>query len=193
MFFGLANSPSTFSALMNDIFKDLIVLGKVTIYLDNILIFTNNMEEHRTLVHEVLKHLKEHDLFCKPEKCEFAKQKLSYLGFVISPDEVHMDPIKLKGISDWPVPKTVRDVRKFIGFCNFYRKFIRHYAHLAAPLNGLLKKANAFKWTPDCQKVFDKLKTRFIKSPVLVTPDPSKPFEIQANASNYATGAILLQ
>ncbi len=104
-----------------------------------------------------------------------------------------MDPIKLKGIEDWPVPSSVRDVQKFIGFCNFYRKFIRHYAHLSMPLNALLKKTTAFKWTEDAQKAFDELKKRFLQSPILSTPDPLKPFEIQTDASNYATGAILLQ
>lgn len=94
MFFGLANSPSTFSVLMNDIFKDLIVLGKVTIYLDDILIFTNDLEEHRTLVREVLKRLKKHDLFCKPEKCKFEQPKVEYLGVLVSENCIEMDPVK---------------------------------------------------------------------------------------------------
>ena len=120
MFFGLANSPSMFSALMNNIFKDLIVLGKVTIYLDDILIFTKDIEEHRTLVREILKHLREHDLFCKPEKCEFEQLKVEYLGVLVSENCVEMDPVKVKGIADWPVPQNVSDVRKFRGFANFY-------------------------------------------------------------------------
>ena len=141
MFFGLANSPSTFSALMNDIFKDLIVLGKVTIYLDDILIFTKDIEEHRTLVREVLKRLREHDLFCKPEKCEFEQLKVEYLGVLVSENCVEMDPVKVKGIADWPVPQNASDVRKFRGFANFYRQFIKDFSAICKPLDRLMGKA----------------------------------------------------
>ena len=110
MFFGLANSPSSFSALMNDIFKDLIILGKVTIYLNDILIFTNDINEHCTLVQEVLKCLAEHDLFCKPEKCEFKQPKVEYLSVPVSENCVEMDPVKVKGIAEWPVPQNTLDV-----------------------------------------------------------------------------------
>ena len=110
MFFGLANSPSTFSALMNNIFKDLIILGKVTIYLDNILIFTDNIKEHRKLVREVLKCLAEQDLFCKPEKCEFEQPKVEYVGVLVSENCVEMDPVKVKGIAEWPVSQNTSDI-----------------------------------------------------------------------------------
>ena len=120
MFFGLTNSPSTFSAFMN-IFKDLIVEGKIAVYLDDILIFSTDLKEHRKVVHEVLRRLEQNDLFLKPEKCQFERSEIEWLGMVFSRERVGMDPVKVKGIMDWPTPQNASDVRKFCGFANFYR------------------------------------------------------------------------
>ncbi|PIL36423.1 hypothetical protein GSI_00111 [Ganoderma sinense ZZ0214-1] len=192
MFFGLANSPSTFSALMNDIFKDLIILGKVTIYLDDILIFTNDIEEHRTLVREVLKRLAERDLFCKPEKCKFEQPKVEYLGVLVSENRVEMDPVKVKGIAAWPVPQNASDVRKFRGFANFYRRFIKDFSAVCKPLDRLTGNA-PWKWETEEQEAFDELKRRFTESPVLSMYDPDCKTRIEVDASGYATGAVLSQ
>ncbi|GBE80361.1 hypothetical protein SCP_0300760 [Sparassis crispa] len=116
--------------MMNEIFKDLIDEGWMIIYMDDILIFSNNMEEHRQRTLQVLERLKQNDLFVKPEKCTFDSQKVEYLGMIIHPDHIGMDPIKLKGIQDWSEPTTVKAVRAFIGFANFYRKFIDHYSEI---------------------------------------------------------------
>ena len=104
-----------------------------------------------------------------------------------------MDPIKLKGISDWPVPSTIKETRKFLGFYNFYRKFIKDYVKIASPINQLVKKNTKFIWTEEAQKAFNKLKKKFEEKPILITPDLTKPFKIFANASNHATGAVLTQ
>jgi len=104
-----------------------------------------------------------------------------------------MDPIKLKGISDWPAPSIIKETRKFLGFCNFYRKFIKDYAKIASPINQLVKKNMKFIWTEETQKASDKLKKKFEEKPILITPNPTKPFEIFANASNHVTGAVLTQ
>ena len=104
-----------------------------------------------------------------------------------------MDTGKLKGIRDWPVPTTVKQVRAFLGFGNFYRRFIWHFSDLAKPLNDLLKKDQKFEWTNDCQQAFEELKKRFTEEPVLMMPDHSKPFQIESDASKYATGAVLTQ
>jgi hypothetical protein len=104
-----------------------------------------------------------------------------------------MDSGKLKGIQDWPIPTTVKQVRGFLGFGNFYRRFIKHFSELAKPLNNLLKKDTKFKWTTDCQQAFDNLKRRFTKEPVLAMPDQTRPFQIETDASKYATGAVLTQ
>jgi hypothetical protein len=104
-----------------------------------------------------------------------------------------MDPIKLSGLRDWPVPKTVKQVRSFLGFGNFYRKFIKGYSDLAKPLNQLLQKNSPFRWTPEVQKAFDLLKKKFTEEPVLMMPDPDRPFQIESDASKYASGAVLTQ
>jgi hypothetical protein len=104
-----------------------------------------------------------------------------------------MDPTKLAGIKDWPTLATVKAVRSFLGFRNFYRRFIGHFADLAWPLNDLIGKDKKFEWTNDCQKVFDALKDKFAKTPVLLMPDPAKPFVIESDASKFVTGVVLRQ
>ena len=120
MFFGLTNSPATFQALMNSIFADLIAQGKVAVYLDDILIFTETLKEHRRIVHEVLTRLSQNDLYLRPEKCEFERSSIEYLGLVIGEGEVRMDPVKVEAVKDWQTPSTLRELRSFLGFANFY-------------------------------------------------------------------------
>src|ERR1700761_9384306 len=140
MFFGLTNSLATFQALMNTIFADLVVKGKVVIYLDNILIFTPTLLEHCQLVNKVLKRLEEHDLYLRPSKCNFEKDEIEYLGMIIRHNEVSMDKGKVRAIQDWPSPKNLKDVRAFLGFANFYQRFIKDFAKLARPMIDLTKK-----------------------------------------------------
>ena len=118
----------------------MIVQGKVAVYLDDILIFTSTLEEHRTIVNEVLSRPKKHDLYLRPEKCEFEKTEIEYLGLVIREGEICMDPAKVEAVRNWPVPKTLRDIRGFIGFANFYRRFIKDFSKIARPLHDLTKK-----------------------------------------------------
>ena len=128
MFFRMYNSPAIFQMMMNTIFMPLIAKNLILVYMDNILIHTSTKKQLHKTTKEILKILQEHDLYLKPEKCQFAKQQLSYLRYIISPDQVQIDPIKLKGISNWPASSTIKETRKFLGFCNFYRKFIKDYA-----------------------------------------------------------------
>lgn len=193
MFFGLCNSPATFQSMMDSIFQDLKDKGYVIVYMDDILIFANTKEDLRKATREVLARLRENDLYLKGEKCEFEKTKVDYLGMVVEQGKLAMDPVKVKGIREWPAPTTVKQVRSFLGFGNFYRKFIRGYSELAGPLNGLLKKDQPFRWTQECQNSFDTLKRRFTEAPVLIMPDTSKPFQVEADASLYASGAVLTQ
>ena len=157
MFFGLTNSPATFQALMNSIFSDLIAKGKVAVYLDNILIFTVTLEEHHAVVNEVLQCLKTHDLYLRPEKCEFEQEEIEYLGLVIREGEVHMDPSKVEAVRTWPIPKTLREVRGFLGFANFYRRFIKDFSRIARPLHDLTKKDIPWKWEDPQQVAFTTL------------------------------------
>jgi RNase H-like domain found in reverse transcriptase/Reverse transcriptase (RNA-dependent DNA polymerase) len=193
MFFGMCNSPATFQAMMDDVFMTMIEERLVIVYMDDILIFANTKDELKRITRRVLEKLRENDLFLKAKKCEFGKTKVEYLGMVIEEGRISMDPVKLGGIKDWPVPTTVKQVRSFLGFGNFYRKFISHYSDLARPLNDLTKKDKKFEWTPECQSSFDTLKKRFTEEPVLMMPDQSKPFQIESDASKVATGAVLTQ
>jgi len=128
MFFGMTNSLATFQTMMNDIFQNLIVEGIVVVYLDNILIFTKMEEEHVQVVRQVLQVLKENKLFLRPEKCEFYKQRIEYLGLVISENEVSMDLVKVAGVREWPTLENKMDVQAFLGFMNFHRRFIQDFS-----------------------------------------------------------------
>jgi len=144
MFLGMCNSLAIFQTMINTIFTPLIIKNLILVYMDDILTHAPTKKQLFKTTKEVLKILQEHDLYLKPEKCQFAKQQLSYLGYIIFPDQVQMDPIKLKGISNWPAPSTIKETRKFLGFCNFYRKFIKDYTKIALPINQLVKKNTKF-------------------------------------------------
>jgi hypothetical protein len=193
MFFGLCNSPATFQAMMDNIFKDFINQGWLVIYMDDMLISSKNIDTNKERTNLVLKQLKQQDLYLKAEKCVFDCQKVEFLGLVVTPNSLAMDRTKLKGIHDWPIPTTLKQVRSFLGFGNFYRRFIGRFAKLARPLNDLTKKETKFEWTPERQRDFEALKQKFEESPVLLMPNSTKPFVIESDASKFATGAVLHQ
>jgi RNase H-like domain found in reverse transcriptase/Reverse transcriptase (RNA-dependent DNA polymerase) len=193
MFFGLTNSPATFQTMMDGIFEELITEGVVVVYLDDILIFTKTLEEHQEVVCKVIALLQLHNLSLKPEKCEFEKTSVEYLGVVISQDSVMMDPAKVAGVSEWPTPTTKKEVQSFLGFVNFYRRFIEGFSHIARPLFNLTKNDSEFCWTSDKQSAFDTLKGKITSTPILALPNNSKPFRIKADSSDFATGAVLSQ
>jgi transposase InsO family protein len=193
MFFGLCNSPSTFQTMMNEILEELVLEGHVLVYLDDILIFTETLEEHRKITRRVLEILRRNKLYLKPEKCEFEKPSVEYLGLIVSHNQVSMDPVKLEGVRTWPTPKTVREVRGFLGFTGFYRRFIRTYSDLARPLNDLLKKDKSWKWGSEQQKSFESIRDQILKSPILVFPDFDKQKMIETDSSTYASGGVLNQ
>jgi len=136
MLFGLTNAPAAFQRFMNDIFSDLLDVC-VMIYLDDILIYSNNMSEHYWHVKEVLKHLRKTGLYAKAEKCEFHSESVEYLGYILSPSGLTMSDDKVKIIQDWPEPKKVKDIQSFLGFANFYRQFIFNYSDIVIPLTCL--------------------------------------------------------
>jgi transposase InsO family protein len=193
MFFGLCNSPATFQRMMNHILWIEINEGWCKVYMDDILIAATTIEEliDRTL--RVLQIMAENDLFLKPEKCEFEQLKVDYLGYIISHNRIEMDPKKLAGISDWPIPKNLRQVRSFLGFGNFYRRFIHRFSHTVRPLTALTKKDRAFEWTPECEYAFQELKKRFLEAPILTMPDQDQPFYLETDASAFASGGVLMQ
>ena len=131
MFFRLTNSLATFLTMMNALFKDLIYAGKVAIYMDNILVFSKTMEEHIKTIWQVLQILQDNDLYLQPSKCHLHNKKINYLKYVIFYEHLEMDPIKVAGIMDWPTPTKVKEVQSFLGFCNFYCRFIKDYSKIA--------------------------------------------------------------
>jgi hypothetical protein len=128
MFFGLTNSPATFQSFMNSIFKPLIDRGVVAVYMDDILVFTETNEQHTAVVREVLKILRDNNLFLKPEKCVYHQPEVKYLGLIIGNKQARMDPTKVSAIHDWPVPTKKQELQRFLGFCNFYCRFIKDYS-----------------------------------------------------------------
>jgi len=193
MFFRMTNSPTTFQTMMNDIFRTLIAEGIVVVYLDDILIFTRTEKEHEQAVWRVLEVLAEHKLFLHPEKYEFHRKRIEYLGLVISENKIEMDPVKVAGVHDWPTPENRTDVRAFIGFVNFYRRFIWDFSTIARPLFNLTRSDKAWNWDAKKQEAFKRLKTAVTTAPVLVLPQDSEPFCIEANSSDFASGTVLSQ
>jgi len=193
MTFGLCNAPATFQTFMDTQFADLIAIGHVVIYLDDILIFATTLSKLVFYTHQVLKRLQDLNLFLRPAKCSFNQTSVEYLGLIISEGELHMDPVKLQAVRDWPCPKSVKDIQKFLGFCNFYRRFVHAYSTLACPLFDLTKKTTTWTWTPACEAAFTGLQRTLTTSLVLILPDYDKAFTLITDASDYATGAILEQ
>jgi len=193
MFFGMTNSPTTFQTMMNNIFRTLIAEGIVVVYLDDILIFTRTEEEHERVVRRVLEVLVEHKLFLRPEKCEFHWKEIEYLRLVISENKVMIDPVKVAGVCNWPTPENWTDVQAFIGFVNFYHRFIRDFSTIARPLFNLTHSNRAWNWNAKEQEAFEGLKMAVTIAPVLVSPQNSEPFRIEADSSDFASGAVLSQ
>jgi len=140
MYFGLTNSPTTFQTMMNDLFRDLINQRDTVTFINDILVATDTEEGHDKLVDEVLKRLEENDLFVKPEKCKWKVREVEFLGVVIGPRGVEMQKKKVEGVLNWLVPRNVKEVQKFLGLANYYRRFIKNFARIAAPLHILVKK-----------------------------------------------------
>ena len=137
MYFGLMNSLATFQMMMDDIFEELISEGNVVVYLDDILIFTETLEEHRAIEQWVLELMRKHKLYLKLEKCEFEKTTIEYLGIIISENHISMDPVKIAGVQEWPTPTNKKEVQSFLGFTNFYHQFIKDFLNHAHPLFDL--------------------------------------------------------
>lgn len=192
--FGLANAPSTFQRYINWVLRDFLD-EFASAYLDDILIFTDGtLSEHQEHVRKVLDRLQDTGLQIDIDKCEFEVKTTKYLGFIIEAGKgVRMDPTKVEAITNWAVPKTVKGVRSFLGFANFYRRFIRNYSELTIPLTSLTQKDREFIWDSKCDESFQQLKRMFITAPILMQFDPDRETIVEADSSGWATGGILSQ
>ncbi len=190
--FGLSNSPAVFQALVNDVLRDM-VDQFIYVYLDDILIFSLSLQEHVQHVRQVLQRLLENGLFVKAEKCEFHAQSVPFLGYIVSVEGMRMDPEKIKAVVEWPSPDSRKALQRFLGFANFYRRFIRNFSQLAAPLTALTSPRTTFSWSDAAEAAFTKLKGCFVSAPILITPDPSRQFMVEVDASEVGVGAVLSQ
>ena len=165
----------------------------VFVYLDDILIFSWSQDEHLHHVQRVLQRLLENSLFVKAEKCEFHVPSVSFLGYVIGRGTVQMDSAKVSAVTSWPTPDSRKQIQRFLGFANFYRRFIRGYSTVAAPLTALTSSKVSFRWSSAANEAFQSLKTRFTSAPILIMPDPERQFMVEVDASDVGVGAVLSQ
>ncbi|KAL0150331.1 hypothetical protein M9458_054333 [Cirrhinus mrigala] len=170
--FGLANSPSCFQSFVNEVFRDMLNRW-VIVYIDDILVYSRSLPEHINHVRLVLQRLIKHQLYAKEEKCEFHRDTISFLGYIISAEGVAMDEKKVRAVLKWPRPSTLRELQRFLGFANFYRRFIRHFSSVAAPLTTMVRKGvSRLAWSQPALQAFDDLRQRFTTAPILHHPDP---------------------
>jgi len=191
MYFGLTNSSTTFQTIMNDLFRDLINQGDTVTFINDILVVTDTKEGHNELVEEVLKRLEKNDLFVKPEKCKWKVREVEFLGVVIGPRGVEMQKEKVEGVLNWPASRSIKEVQKFLGLANYYRRFIKNFARTAALLHILVRKEQKWKWEKEQEKTFERLKAVFTTKPVLAIPDINREIRVEADASDYATEGVL--
>ncbi|KAI2657525.1 Transposon Tf2-8 polyprotein [Labeo rohita] len=191
--YGLSISPSVFQTFMNEVFREFLHQF-VIVYIDDILIYSRNMAEHRQHVQQVLHKLRQYQLYLKLEKCEFHQSSVYFLGYNISAEGVHMDQKKIDAILNWPPPSNVKELQRFLGFANFYRRFIQGYSSITAPLTSLLRgKPKHLTWNPAAHEAFQHLKHLFSTAPLLRHPDPGLPFTVEVDASTAGVGAVLSQ
>jgi len=190
--FGLTNAPSTFMRLMNHVLR--VFIGKfVVVYFDDILISSKNLFEHLDHLRNVLNVLRSENLYANLKKCTFYIEKIMFLGYVITAQGIEMDEEKLKVIRDWPAPKLVSEVRSFHGLACFYRRFVKDFSTIVAPLNEVVKKLVGFKWGEGQELTFVLLQKKLCFAPVLALPDFMKAFEIKCDASGMGISVVLMQ
>jgi hypothetical protein len=188
--FGLSNAPGAFQRFMNDIFADMLDVC-VIVYIDDILIYSSDKATHRKQVKEVLRWLRKHGLYAKPDKCEFDHDTVEYLGYVLSPAGLRMASDKVQTIQEWPEPQKVKDIQSFLDFANFYSRFIYNFSDITIPLTRLTRKNVPFDFGEEVRDAFNLLKSAFSSAPILTNWVPDRPIIVETDASDYALAAIL--
>jgi hypothetical protein len=192
MSFGLTNAPAYFMYMMNKVFME--YLDKfVVVFIDDILVYSRNEEEHEGHLRLVLQKLRDHKLYAKLGKCEFWLKQVAFLGHVVSKGGISVDPSKVQDVLSWKTPTSVSDIRSFLGLAGYYQRFIKGFSRISRPMTELLEKDKEFKWTSACESSFQELKKRLTTTPILVMPDMEKPFSIYCDASGQGLGCVLMQ
>jgi hypothetical protein len=192
MAFGLTNAPSTFMRLMNEVLRSFI--GKfMMVYFDDILIYSKSLDEHSEHLRAVFDALHEARLFANLEKCTFCTDRVAFLGYVVTPQGIEVDEVKIEAIKSWLIPATLTQLWSFLGLAGFYRRFMRDFSTIAAPLNDLTKKGVPFYWGAAQEYSFNTLIEKLTHAPLLQLPDFGKTFELECDASGIGIGGVLLQ
>ena len=190
--FGLANAPATFERLMEQVLRGL-HWQTCLVYLDDIIVFSKTFDTHLARLEEVIDRNWAAGLQLSPKKCHLFQSEVVFLGHVVNKDGISTDPAKIQTVKDWPEPKSVKEVRSFLGLCYYYRKFVQGFATIAKPLHGLTQKDKAFFWSETCQRAFESLKTAVISSPILAYSDAEGELILDTDASGVGLGAVLSQ
>lgn len=190
--FGLKNAPATFQRLMNSALSGLQGI-RCFVYLDDVVCYAYDIRSHILNLRSIFQRMREFNLKLQPDKCEFLRREVCYLGHVITEQGVKPNPEKIKAVTEFPIPKSPRDIKSFLGLVSYYRRFIPDFSKTAKALTSLLKKEVAFKWENEQHLAFDTLKRKLTTAPLLIYPDFTKPFVLTCDASNYAVGAVLSQ
>ncbi|KAJ4961944.1 hypothetical protein NE237_021854 [Protea cynaroides] len=192
MSFGLTNAPASFMELMNRVFHDMLDTS-VIVFIDDILVYSKDMEAHTTHLRVALQWLRKEKLYAKFKKCEFWLKEVAFLGHVVSEDGIKVDPSKIAAIVGWEAPKSVVEIRSFLGLAGYFRRFVEDYSRIAVPLTRLTKKGQKFMWIDECEKCIQTLKSRLVSAPILTIPEPSVPFTLYTDASGLGIGCVLMQ
>ena len=190
--FGLCNAPSTFERLMERVLSGL-HWETLLVYLDDVIVFGKTIQEEISRLSVVFQRLKGAGLKLKPKKCDLFKQKVYYLGHIVSPEGISTDPGKIEVVKHWPVPESVKEVRSFLGLASYYMRFIEAFSTVARPLHRVTEKNREFHWNEECQASFEVLKKRLTEAPILAYPDPDGKFILDTDASATGIGGVLSQ
>ena len=190
--FGLTYASAVFQSIINDVLRDFLD-HFIYVCLDDILIYSPDLDTHSEHVNRVLKRLLENQLYVKTEKSAFHADTTCFLGFIVAPGRVQMDPAKVSAVAEWPTPESCKKVQQFLGFANFYKGFIRSFSAIAAPLHALTSTQVQFHWSPEADAAFQNLKRCFTSAPILTILDLQHQFVVEVDTSNKGVGAVFSQ